>query len=76
MPRDGALTISDVHLTSLSVVCRPCDRFAYYNMAWLMRQHGDAKLTDLLPMLVDCPKASAGVHDPCKAVYSELCFNA
>jgi hypothetical protein len=30
---------------------------------------GDAKLTDLLVMLADCPKAhSASIHDRCKAV--------
>jgi hypothetical protein len=35
-----------------------------------MESHGDAKLTDLLYTLADCPKAnSAGIHDRCKAVY-------
>jgi hypothetical protein len=34
-----------------------------------MEQHGDAKLTDLLQALADCPTArSASVHDRCKAV--------
>jgi hypothetical protein len=34
---------------------------------------GDAKLTDLLATLADCPKArSVSVHDRCKAVYSDL----
>jgi hypothetical protein len=33
-------------------------------------QHGDAKLTDLLQTLADCPKArSVSVHDRCKARY-------
>jgi len=30
-------------------------------------QHGDAKLTDLLQTLADCPKArSVSIDDPCK----------
>jgi hypothetical protein len=38
-----------------------------------VEQHGDAKLTDLLVTLVDCPKVrSASVHDRCKAVYGRL----
>jgi hypothetical protein len=36
-------------------------------------EHGDAKLTDLLATLADCPKArSPGVHDRCKAAYGPL----
>src|SRR4029077_15062131 len=36
----------------------------------LIAQHGDAKLTDLLHTLADCPKArSVSVHDRCKALY-------
>jgi hypothetical protein len=39
---------------------------------WLLEQHGDAKLTDVLSMLANCPKArSASVHDRCKAVYGQ-----
>jgi hypothetical protein len=38
-----------------------------------MAEHGDAKLTDLLATLADCPKArSVSVHDWCKAVYEWL----
>jgi hypothetical protein len=38
----------------------------------LSTQHGDAKLTDLLPTLAACPKArSASIHDRCKAVYAD-----
>jgi hypothetical protein len=34
----------------------------------LMAEHSDAKVTDLLATLADCPKArSLSVHDPCKA---------
>jgi hypothetical protein len=38
-----------------------------------MAEHGDAKLTDLLVTLADCPKArSVSVHDRCKAKYEGL----
>ena len=38
-----------------------------------MAEHGDAKLTDLLATLADCPKArSASIHDRCKTVYEWL----
>jgi hypothetical protein len=38
-----------------------------------MAEHGDAKLTDLLQTLANCPKAhSASLHDRCKAVYEGL----
>ena len=39
----------------------------------LMEQHGDAKLTDLLQTLANCPKArSAGILDRCKPVFDGL----
>jgi hypothetical protein len=73
MPRDGSLTLSDVRSPTLSIVCAPCGRQGRYRVAWLMDKHGDAKLTDLLPILTECPKAnSANVHDRCKAVYQGL----
>jgi hypothetical protein len=69
MPRDGSFTLSDVREPTLSLVCEPCGRRGRYRVAWLMEQHGDAKLTDLLSTLADCPKArAASVHDRCKAV--------
>jgi hypothetical protein len=38
-----------------------------------MEQHGDAKLTDLLQTLANCPKAgSATIHNRCKAVFEGL----
>jgi len=38
-----------------------------------MERHGDAKLTDLLQMLANCPKArSASIHDRCKVVFEQL----
>ena len=36
-------------------------------MTKLLEEHGDAKLTDLLVTLADCPKArSASIHDSCR----------
>ena len=62
MPREPAL----------SIVCEPCGRRGTYNVARLTEQHGDAKLTDLLLTLANCPKArSASIHDRCKAVFGQ-----
>jgi hypothetical protein len=73
MPRDGALTLSDVRSPTLSIVCEPCGRRGRYAVARLLKKHGDARLTDLLGMLTACPKAdSPGVHERCKAVYEGL----
>jgi hypothetical protein len=73
MPRDGALILSDLRQPALSIVCEPCGRRGRYSVAKLMEQHGDAKLTDLLLTLADCPKArSASIHDRCKAVFGQL----
>ena len=73
MPRDGALTLSDVRGPTLSIVCEPCDRRGRYVVARLLEEHGDAKLTDLLLTLSDCPKGrSASIHDRCRAVYEGL----
>ena len=73
MPRDGALVLSDLRQPTLSIVCEPCGRRGRYSVAKLMEEHGDAKLTDLLRTLANCPKAqSASIHDRCKAVYGQL----
>ena len=74
MPRDGALTLSDVRSPTLAIVCEPCARRGTYNVARLMEQHsGDAKLTDLLQTLANCAKArSTGIHDRCEAVFEGL----
>jgi hypothetical protein len=73
MPRDGALTLSDLRSPTLSIVCEPCNRHGRYSVARLVEEHGDAKLTDLLLTLADCQKArSASIHDRCKAVYEQL----
>jgi hypothetical protein len=57
MPRNGALTFSDVRGPSLTIVCAPCGLHGRLSVARLMAQHGDAKLTELLQTLADCPKA-------------------
>src|SRR4029077_14820371 len=73
MPRDGALTLSDVRSPTLSIVCEPCNRRGRYSVARLIDEHGDAKLTDLLLTLADCQKGrSDSIHDRCKAVYEGL----
>ena len=73
MPRDGAVVLSDLRNPTLSIVCEPCGRRGTYNVAGLMEQHGDAKLTELLVTLADCQKArSASVYDRCQAVYERL----
>ena len=73
MPRDGALTLSDVLSPTLSIVCEPCNRRGRYNVARLVEEHGDAKLTDLLQTLASCPKTrSPSIHDQCKVVYVGL----
>jgi hypothetical protein len=73
MPRDGSLVLSDIRSATLSIHCAPCNRHGRYNVAKLIAEHGDAKLTDLLVTLADCEKArSVSVHDRCKAVYGQL----
>ena len=73
MPRDGALTLSDLHQPTLSIVCELCGRKGRFSVSNIMEQHGDAKLTDLLVTLAACPKPrSASIHDRCKAVYAQL----
>jgi hypothetical protein len=72
MPRDGAFTLADVRSPTLELVCEPCGRRGRYSVAKLIETHGDAKLTDLLVTLADCPKArSISIHDRCKAVYGQ-----
>jgi hypothetical protein len=73
MPRDGALTLSDIRGTTLTIVCEPCGRRGQYNVERLMAERGDAKLTELLVTLANCPKArSASVYDRCRVVYEGL----
>ena len=73
MPRDGAFVLSDLRSPTLSIVCEPCGLHRTYKVERLMGRHGDAKLTDLLQMLANCPKArSVSVHERCKVVFEQL----
>ena len=73
MPRDGSLVLSDVRAPTLTIVCEPCVMRGRYAVARLLEEHGDAKLTDLLRTLADCPKTrAASIHDRCKAVFEGL----
>ena len=81
MPRDGAITLTDLQAPFLRVVCEPCGRRGSYAVAGLIAERGDAKLTDLLPALANCSRATnsgARVYDRCKAGirgdYSSLPF--
>jgi hypothetical protein len=73
MPRDDALTLSDVRGPTLTIVCQPCAGRGRYAVARLIEEHGDAKLTELLVTLANCPKAkSARMYDRCMGVYVGL----
>jgi hypothetical protein len=72
MPRDSSLILCDVRKPTLAIACEPCGRRGRYSVRRLMTEHGDAKLTDLLTTLADCPKArSVSAHDRCRAVYGQ-----
>ena len=73
MPRDGALALSDIRGATLTIGCEPCVMRGRYAVARLLEEHGNAKLTDLLRTLADCPKTRpAGIHERCKAVFEGL----
>jgi hypothetical protein len=70
MPRDGAITLTDLQAPFLHLVCEPCGRRGRYAVARLIAERGDAKLTDLLQALADCSTTSnsaASIYDRCKA---------
>ena len=72
MPRDGAITLTDLQAPFLYVVCEPCRRRGSYAVARLIAERGDAKLTDLLPALANCSrmtKSAASIYDRCEAVF-------
>jgi hypothetical protein len=70
MFRDGSLTLSHVRGSTLGIVCELCGPARAVSRERLMAEHGDAKLTDRLVTLADCPKArSFSMHDRCRAVY-------
>jgi hypothetical protein len=70
MPRDGAITLTDLQAPFLHLVCAPCGRRGRYAVARLIAERGDAKLTDLLPSLANCSRmtnSAASIYDSCKA---------
>ena len=73
MPRESALTLSDVRGPSRAIVCQSCARYRRYGVARLIEEHGDAKLTELIVTLADCPKvSSARMYERCTVVYERL----
>jgi hypothetical protein len=67
MPRDGAITLSDVSQPTIELICEACGRRGRYNVARLIAKYGDAKLPTLAAQLADCPKErSASIYDRCK----------
>jgi hypothetical protein len=71
MPRQGAITLSDLIAPTLTLVCGPCDRKGVCSVARLQAKHGDARLTDLRTFLTaDCPqRAKSSIHAQCKAIF-------
>ena len=67
MPRAGALVLSDARKPGAHRRLRVRAAGAgpnTYNVARLMERHGDAKLTDLLQTLANCPKVrAASIHE-------------
>ena len=49
-------------LSTLSIVCEPCNRHGRYSVARLVEEYGDAKLTNLLEMLDNSPKDTIPQH--------------
>ena len=74
MPRDGALTLSDVLSPALSIVCEPCNRRGRYSVARLVEEHDDAKLTELLVTLANCPRShSLSIYDTVQSGLRRAC---
>jgi hypothetical protein len=72
MPRDGSMILSDIRGPTVALTCEACGRRGRYRVETLLAEHGDARLTDLLHTLADCPKArSLSEPRPCKAVYDQ-----
>jgi hypothetical protein len=68
MRQEGAPTrLCEIREPTLSL--EPCGA---RGLAWLMEQHGDAKLTDLLPTLADCPKARSAKRHRKPRVFAAL----
>ena len=77
MPRDGAITFSDLvgKLDVLRVSCSKCERDGAYGLPRLINERGrDAKVIDWLDELTaECPKKIArNTNDPCGARFPGL----
>jgi hypothetical protein len=72
MPRDGAVTLSDLRdrgLDRVTVSCAKCPRHGTYRLDAALERWGDAKLPDILADLTrDCPKGKGSdAFDQCGA---------
>ena len=73
MPRDGALTLSDVRRRTVDFVCGACDRRGSYPVSKLIERYGNETLPDLLNQIVDCPRAhSLSYPKSCRAMFEKL----
>jgi len=77
MPRDGAITFSDLvgKLDDMRVLCPVCGKSGRYRLQRLIAEHGrDGKVIDWLDAITaDCPKKSAhNMNDQCGARCPDL----
>ena len=73
MLSDGALKLSDIRVPMVHIVCADCNCQSSYRIAALVKEYGDAELSELLLKLSACSKAcSAGANNGCKAVFERL----
>jgi hypothetical protein len=66
MPRDGALTLSDVRSPTLAIVCEPGGRRGRYRLDRLMAEQGDA----MLPRTLSRERSGCGLPRP-ESILSE-----
>lgn len=71
MPRDGAITLSDLATqgcVTVAVRCLRCPRAGRYSLAGLMERFGDEKLPAVaFELSRDCPKRqrATNIYDRC-----------
>jgi hypothetical protein len=73
MARDDATLLIDLIPQRMSVVleCTRCERRSVYNLAGLIRKHGNAKLTELAAKLAGCARANAAnYHNRCHILWT------
>ena len=70
--RDRAHTLSDFRVPPSRSSASLAAGASHHNVARLMAQYGDAKLSELLAVLADCPKAkTGGFRDRCRVLYGK-----